>query len=198
MVRLPGFRIPEHLMTGPVLLLVALVLGQTTGPWVTLFDGKSFNNWTMTGNANWRIADGIAEADVPRGFLVSRESYGDFELRAEVWTRPESNGGILFRITDARDPGIENGYELNINDTRKDQTGRTGSIVNIAPPLVKFDSGNQWVTVEIRAVGPTMTARLNGVLTAEATDAKYARGPVALQAAGGLVRYRNVQIREIR
>ena len=173
-------------------------LGQTGAGWVTLFDGKNFNNWTMTGNANWHITDGIAEADVARGFLVSRQSYGDFELRADVWARPESNGGILFRITDARDPGIENGYELNINDTRKDQDGRTGSIVNVAKPLVKFDSGNIWTTVEIRAVGPKMTARLNGMVTAEATDAKYARGPVALQAAGGLVRYRNVQIREIK
>ena len=173
-------------------------LGQDGAGWVTLFDGKNFNNWTMTGNANWHITDGIAEADVPRGFLVSRQSYGDFELRADVWARPESNGGILFRITDARDPGIENGYELNINDTRKDQDGRTGSIVNVAKPLMKFDSGNIWTTVEIRAVGPKMTARLNGMVTAEATDAKYARGPVALQAAGGLVRYRNVQIREIK
>ena len=178
--------------------LTPVALGQTEAGWVTLFDGKNFNNWTMTGNANWHITDGIAEADVARGFLVSRRSYGDFELRADVWTRPESNGGILFRITDARDPGIENGYELNINDTRKDQDGRTGSIVNVAKPLVKFDSGNIWTTVEIRAVGPKMTARLNGMLTAEASDAKYARGPVALQAAGGLVRYRNVQIREIK
>jgi len=173
-------------------------LGQTGAGWVTLFDGKDFSKWTMTGNANWRIADGIAEADVPRGFLVSRDSYGDFELRAEVWARPESNGGILFRITDVRDPGIENGYELNINDTRKDQDDRTGSIVNVAKPIVKFDSGNIWTTVEIRVVGPKMTARLNGTLTAEASDTKYARGPVALQAAGGLVRYRNVQIREIK
>jgi hypothetical protein len=177
---------------------VPVVAGQTAGAWVTLFDGKDFSKWTMTGNANWRIADGMAEADMPRGFLVSRDSYGDFELRADVWARPESNGGILFRITDARDPGIENGYELNINDTRKDQDGRTGSIVNVAKPVVKFDSGNIWTTVEIRAVGPKMTARLNGTLTAEATDSKYARGPVALQAAGGLVRYRNVQIREIK
>jgi len=172
--------------------------GQSDAGWVTLFDGKTFNNWTMTGNANWRIADGMAEADMPRGFLVSRQSYGDFELRADAWTLPDSNGGILFRITDARDPGIENGYELNINDTRKDQDGRTGSIVNVAKPIVKFDSGNIWTTVEIRAVGPKMTARLNGTLTAEASDTKYARGPVALQAAGGLVRYRNVQIREIK
>ena len=54
------------------------------------------------------------------------------------------------------------------------------------------------LTVEITARGPRMTARLNGTLTADATDTKYARGPIALQAAGGLVRYRNVQIREIK
>jgi len=176
----------------------AAALGQTDAGWVTLFDGKNFNNWTMTGNANWRIADGIAEADMPRGFLVSRQSYGDFELRVEVWGTPASNAGVLFRITDPRDPGIENGYELNINDERKDQDGRTGSIVNVAKPLVKFDAGNRWTTVEIAARGPRMTARLNGTLTAEANDSKYARGPIALQAAGGLVRYRNVQIRELK
>jgi hypothetical protein len=173
-------------------------LGQTVAGWVTLFDGKNLNNWTMTGNANWRLTDGIAEADMPRGYLVSKESYGNFELKVDVWVRPESNAGVLFRITDPRDPGIENAYELNINDTRKDQSGRTGSIVNVAKPLVKFDAGDRWTTVEITAVGPKMTTRLNRTLTAEANDSKYARGPIALQAAGGLVRYRNVQIREIK
>jgi hypothetical protein len=166
--------------------------------WTTLFDGKTFNQWTMTGNANWRLKDGMAEADMPRGYLVSRASYTDFEFRADVWVTPSSNAGVLFRITDPRDPGIENAYELNINDERKDQDGRTGSIVNVAKPLVKVDSGNRWTTIEIVARGPRMTARLNGTLTAEATDSKYPRGPVALQAAGGLVRYRNVQIKEIK
>lgn len=185
-------------LVGPAVIPIPAATAQTGDGWVTLFDGKSFSNWTMTGNANWRIADGMAEADRPRGFLVSRESYGDFELRADVFTLPESNGGVLFRITDPRDPGIQNAYELNVNDGRKDQTGRTGAIVNIAKPMVKFDAGNQWVTVEIRAVGPKMTARLNGMTIAEATDTKYMRGPIALQAAGGLVRYRNVQIRDIK
>lgn len=173
-------------------------LGQTGGGWVTLFDGKNLDQFVTTGNANWRLADGVVEADMPRGYLVSKASYGDFELRVDVWVTPASNAGVMLRITDPKDPGIQNAYELNINDERKDQAGRTGSIVNVAKPLVKFDSGNRWTTVEITAVGPKMTARLNGTLTAEATDSKYARGPIALQAAGGLVRYRNVQIREIR
>lgn len=172
--------------------------GQAGGGWVALFDGKSLDQWITTGNANWRVADGVIEADMPRGYLVSKASYGDFELRAEVWVRPESNAGIMFRITDVKDPGIQNAYELNINDQRKDQAGRTGSIVNVAKPLVPYDAGNRWTTVEITARGPKFTARLDGTLIAEATDTKYARGPVALQAAGGLVRYRNIQIRELR
>src|SRR5918996_5292376 len=166
--------------------------------WTTLFDGSNLNHFTETGNANWRLADGIVEADTGRGYLVSKQSYGDFELRVEVWSTPEANGGVMFRITDPKDPGIQNGYELNINDTRKDQSGRTGSIVNVAKPLVQFDAGHRWTTVEISARGPRLTARLNGTLTAEAEDSKYARGPIALQAAGGRVRYRSLQIREIK
>ncbi len=49
----------------------------------------------------------------------------------------------MFRITNPKDPGIENGYELNVNDNRNDQTGRTGSIVNVATPLVKVDSASR-------------------------------------------------------
>jgi hypothetical protein len=172
--------------------------GQSAGPWVTLFDGKNLDQFVATGDADWHIADGVLEATKARGFLVSKQSYADFELRGDVWVTTQSNAGFLFRITNPKDPGIENGYELNINDERKDQSGRTGSIVNVAKPLVKFDSGGKWTTVEIRAVGPKMTARLDGTLTAEASDTKYPRGPVALQAAGGLVRYRNVQIRELK
>ena len=168
------------------------------GGWTPLFNGKNLDNWDRTGNANWRVVDGVIEADMPRGFLLTRESYDDFELRAEIWATPESNGGVLFRITNPKDPGIENGYELNINDKRADQTGRTGAIVNVAKPLVQVDSGNRWTTIEITAKGPHLTARLNGVVTADVDDAKYPRGPVSLQAAGGIVRYRNVQIRRLK
>ena len=171
---------------------------QANGGSTTLFNGKDLSNWNVTGNADWKVTDGVIEATKARGFLVSKESYTDFELRADVWTTPDSNAGALFRITKPEDPGIENGYELNVNDKRADQTGRTGSIVNVAKPLVQFDAGGKWVTVVITAKGPHMVATLNGIKTAEADDAKYASGPVSLQAAGGIVRYRNVQIRPIK
>src|SRR5689334_14684380 len=169
-----------------------------SGGWTKLFNGKDLSNWNVTGNADWQVKDGVIEATKARGFLVTKESYTDFELRADVWTTPDSNGGLLFRITKPEDPGIENGYELNINDKRADQTGRTGSIVNVAKPLVQFDAGGKWVTAVIVARGAHMVGTLNGIKTAEADDAKYKSGPVSLQAAGGVVRYRNVRIRELK
>ena len=50
----------------------------------------------------------------------------------------------------------------------------------------------------VSAKGPHMVGTLNGIKTAEADDAKYKSGPVSLQAAGGIVRYRNVRIRPIK
>ena len=123
-------------------LVMALVLVGTTGRapvalaqagagWVTLFDGKNLDQFVATGDADWHIVDGVLEATKARGFLVSKQSYTDFEMRGDVWATTQSNAGFLFRITNPKDPGIENGYELNINDERKDQSGRTGSIVNV-------------------------------------------------------------------
>jgi len=191
-------------MTRKASLIVAIWLtavaasAQTGAGFKNLFNGKDLSNWNVTGNADWQVKDGVIEATKARGFLVTKESYTDFELRADVWTTPDSNGGLLFRITKPEDPGIENGYELNINDKRADQTGRTGSIVNVAKPLVQFDAGGKWVTAVIVARGAHMVGTLNGIKTAEADDAKYKSGPVSLQAAGGVVRYRNVQIRELK
>jgi hypothetical protein len=95
-------------------------LGQTGAGWVTLFDGKNLDQWVTTGNANWRLVDGLVEADMPRGYLVSKQSYGDFELRVDVWVTPASNAGVMLRITDPEDPGIQNAYAFNIDDERKD------------------------------------------------------------------------------
>src|SRR5262245_8410288 len=78
------------LATGATAVCYVPAAAQATDGWTTLFNGKDLNNWNKTGNANWRVVDGVIEADMPRGFLVTRESYTDFELRADVWTTPDS------------------------------------------------------------------------------------------------------------
>src|SRR5215831_7571306 len=53
--------------------------GQANAGWVTLFDGKNLDHWNQVGNANWRLVDGVVQADKGEGFLVTKETYGDFE-----------------------------------------------------------------------------------------------------------------------
>ena len=58
--------------------------------WRTIFDGRDLSAWDVRGDANWTLKDGAAEADNGRmGFLVSKETFGDHAIRAEVWVSPD-------------------------------------------------------------------------------------------------------------
>ena len=174
------------------------MLAQTPAPGlVTLFDGTHLNNFNMVGTANWKLADGIVEATSGSGFLVSKETFGDFEIRVEFWVDESANSGVYMRCQDAKEITDMTCYEANIFDKRPDQSGRTGAIVHVAKPLAIVDAGGKWNTYEITAKGPQLTVRLNGTVTAQAEDKKLTSGPIALQYMAGTVRFRRVQIRRL-
>ena len=178
--------------------LATTLLAQAQGPgWVTLFDGTNLDRFNRVGNANWTLANGIVEATSGPGFLVTKENYTDFEIRVEFWVDEGGNSGVYMRCQDAAKITDTTCYEANVFDKRPDQSGRTGAIVHIAKPLAIVDAANKWNTYEIVAKGPQLTVRLNGTLTAQAEDQKFARGPIALQYAAGTVRFRRVQIRRL-
>ena len=164
---------------------------------VTLFDGTHLNNFNAVGNANWKLADGMVEATSGSGFLVSKESYSDFELRVEFWVDEGANSGVYMRCQDANKITDTTCYEANIFDKRPDQSGRTGAIVHIAKPIAIVDAGGKWNTYEITLKGPQLTVHLNGTVTAQAEDKKLTSGPIALQYMAGTVRFRRVQIRRL-
>src|SRR2546430_6036537 len=76
-------------ITVTALLLTGLtVLGCSSSPsgqgdtvWTTLFDGSSLDNWNQIGNTNWQLAVGRAPADHGNCYLVSKNSYGAFQIR---------------------------------------------------------------------------------------------------------------------
>jgi hypothetical protein len=164
---------------------------------VTLFDGTHLNNFNMVGTANWKLADGVVEATSGSGFLVSKENYGDFDVRVEFWVDEAANSGVYMRCQDPNKITDMTCYEANIFDKRPDQSGRTGAIVHVAKPLAIVDAGGRWNTYEITAKGPQLTVRLNGTMTAQAEDKKLTSGPIALQYMAGTVRFRRVQIRRL-
>ena len=185
---------------GVVIWTLALmtVFAQQPAPgMVTLFDGKDLNNFNMVGTANWKLAEGLVEATSGAGFLVSKENYGDFEIRVEFWADEAANSGVYMRCQDATTITDTTCYEVNIFDKRPDQSGRTGAIVHVAKPLAIVDAGGKWNTFEITAKGPQLTVKLNGTVTAQAEDRKLTSGPIALQYMAGTVRFRRVQIRRL-
>ena len=168
--------------------------GQQAG-WSTLFDGSILDGWRVLGDANWELGDDAVSADSGNGFLVTGASYGDFELTLEFWVDEPANSGVFIRCSDPENIGAANSYEVNIYDTRADQTYRTGGIVNVAAPASVIMTGGQWNTYEIRAQGSRLVVTLNGTQTVDVTHDEFVRGPIALQYGAGIVRFRNVQIR---
>jgi len=171
--------------------------------WISLFDGETLANWNQIGNANWRLEGGAAVADGGNGFLVSKDAYGDFELRAEFWVDSETNSGIFIRCTDPNKVTGATAYEVNIWDTRPDPSYGTGAIVNLAKVDPMPKAGSKWNVYEITAKGSKFTVRLNGQTTVDgAEDSKFAHGHIALQhglgvnnSDKGVVRFRKVEIK---
>ncbi len=178
--------------------------GQGNDGWVTLLDGKSLDHFDQIGDANWTITDGAAVADKGSGFLITKESYGDFQIRAEFWVDEDANSGIFIRATDTKKVTAENAYEVNIFDKRPDPSYGTGAIVNVAKVDPMPKAGGKWNTYEITAKGDTFTVTLNGQKTVDgAKNAKHANGHVALQYAPGvvkdkgIVKFRKVEIKKL-
>ena len=165
------------------------------GGWTTLFDGSNLNNFNPIGDANWEIADGAVGADSGSGFLVTKESYGDFELTLEFWVDEPANSGIFVRCADATSVTDRNSYEVNIYDTRADQTYRTGGIVHIAAPNSVIMTGGKWNSYEIKAEGSRLMVALNGEEMVDVQDTQFSDGPIALQYGLGIVKFRNVRVR---
>jgi hypothetical protein len=179
--------------------LLSIVLGlfvQTAGQWTTLFDGSSgLAAFNMVGDANWKLVDGVVQADNGVGFLVTKSSYGDFQLKAEFWVDDDANSGIFIRCSDPQTVNANTSYEVNIFDKRPGQEYRTGAVVNFASPKSNISTVGKWNTIEITAQGPRLIVAINGIPMADVENGKWARGPIALQRSAGLVKFRIVQIR---
>ena len=197
-----------HAGMGAVLLGLALQgcshFGGMSEGWTTLFDGKDLGQFNRVGDANWSLADGIMSADRGTGFLVTKEEYGDFEIRAEFYAEPDTNSGIFIRCSDPVDLTSKLCYEVNIWDKRPAPEYGTGAIVDVAKVSPMPKAGGKWNTYVITAKGDHMVVVLNGVKTADAHDSKHARGLIGLQKAPGVdkdgkypIRFRKVEIRRL-
>ena len=200
------------IVSGAVLLGLGLLWqpgpakGQAGGSagWTVLFDGKGLDNWNQIGDANWKVEDGAVVATSGNGFLVSKNAYGDFELRAEFWVDADANSGVFVRCEDQKQVTGTNAYEINIFDKRPDPSYGTGAIVNVAKVDPMPKAAGKWNTYDITVKGSHFTVVLNGQKTADAEDDKHKTGYIALQHGlgvgnndKGVVKFRRVEIKPL-
>jgi 3-keto-disaccharide hydrolase len=206
----------KRLMAGMLVAVTAFGCAQmsstwdsmTGSGWVTLIDGeKGLDNFNRVGDANWRAESGAVVADKAKtsGFLVTKKSYKDFQLKAEFWADHTTNSGIFMRCADPGKITDKSCYEANIFDQRPDPTYGTGGIVHHGKVASVQKAGGKWNTYDITVKGTQLTVVLNGVQTTTVDHSQFAQGPIALQFGnrppkgdpGGAIKWRKVQIKEL-
>ena len=200
----------KHLSTLAIGLLIAATAlpfprsasGQGEGGWITLLDSSHMGDWDAVGKANWEMRDGAVTADKllegkDPGYLVSKVSYNNFQIRAEFWTDEEANSGVFIRCDQSAKIDSKICYEVNIFDKRPDPSYGTGAIVGVGKVDPMPKAAGKWNTYEITAQGPHLVIVLNGQKTVDVEDSTHLNGPFALQYASGVVKFRKVQIKPL-
>ena len=199
-MRFPFDGLAAGLLIGTAVLYAGAASGESDG-WITLLDSTNKGEWSEVGKANWDMKDGALVADKLDGkdlsYLVSKNSYKDFEIRAEFWVDDAANSGIFIRCDQSDKIDSKICYEVNIFDKRPDPTYGTGAIVDVAKVDPMPKAAGKWNTYEITAKGPHLTVVLNGQKTADVDDSKHLSGPFALQYGSGVVKFRKVQIKPL-
>jgi hypothetical protein len=198
----------ERILVAVAAVVLAGCAQITAREWQTLLDGdKGLENFNRVGDANWRAENGAIVADRGKGgFLVTKGTYRDFEIRAEFWAEADTNSGIYFRCSDAQKVGGPTCYEANVWDNRPDPKYGTGALMDVAavPVPILYRAAGRWNTLEVAAKGTHLVVKLNGVTTADANDAKHTSGYIGLQYGPGAkgaesapIKWRRVQVRPL-
>lgn len=189
-----------------LILFLVLVLGgfgcalqpSSDEGWITLIDGTSgMDNWQRIGDANWKAGGRAVQASAGTGYLVSKRTFRDFRLRAQFWADHDTNSGIFLRVTHPREITPTSSYEVNIFDRRPDPSYGTGAIVGFAKVIPSPKVGGRWNTYDITVKGTRIVVILNGTRTVDIEDATFERGPIALQAAGGTIKWRKLEVKPL-
>ncbi|MEX2261138.1 MAG: DUF1080 domain-containing protein [Bryobacteraceae bacterium] len=155
-----------------------------------LFDGKTLEGWDGDPRL-WKVRDGAIAGSTEgvtldsNTFLISKESFRNFVLRAQVKLR-NHNSGIQFR-SEALPNWVVRGYQADMAENNYwgciyDEKGKRGILVNgwkeKAEKVVRL---KDWNDYEISCNGDHIQIRLNGLLTADFRDTERMEGILALQ-----------------
>jgi Domain of Unknown Function (DUF1080) len=97
------------------------------GPWIALFDGSSTAALRGYGAeafpTSWVVEDRELHALPGTGLdLITRETFGDFELEFEWRVSPGGNSGVIYRVVESDAPSWTTGPEYQVLDDGEHRT----------------------------------------------------------------------------
>jgi serine/threonine protein kinase len=183
--------------------------GQSEQAFQPLFNGQDLSGWTVIGHDGWRVENSTIvgrASNNEKGWLMSNESFGDFELQLEYLLEPDSNSGIFLR---AWPEGAVNGadfHEIQLLDDTSNlfrkfpPNQRTGSLFKqiAASPALKPEP-NKWHRLAIRLQGRDLQVSIDGknVIDGQISQDKQARGHIGLQLYPKEVQFWNIRIKDL-
>lgn len=212
--------------------LEAAMASTSAGDWEVLFDGTALEHWRGFRRddppAAWSAQDGLLaftpiQDGAQRGDLLTRDIYGDFELRLEWRVAEGGNSGIMYRVTEDERATWLTGPEMQVLDDDRHADGqipshRAGALYDlVVPPAGITRPVGEWNEVRIVVRGDRIQQWLNGHLTADVeigsddwreriAASKFAdvpsfasarQGHIVLQDHGDPVWYRNIRVRRL-
>jgi len=196
------------------LCIARLMAAESEEGFVNLFDGKTLNGWKpATEHTNtWKIEDGalVTRGDRCHLFYVGDEKpFKNFELKVDVMTERNSNGGIYFHTQYQESGWPKVGFECQVNVSHSDWK-KTGSLYDVANLGHTPAKDNEWWTQHIVVKDNKVTVRINDVIVLEYTEPPGARpgasftrkldaGTFALQAHDprSVVRFKNIRVKRL-
>ncbi len=181
------------------LLAARLPAEELSVGWIRLFDGQSLTGWRNSGNANWKVEDGVLVATAGDPCLLCTSvRFSDFELVLEYKGTDKTNSGVFLRTPSAPTDPAKDCFELNI--APHDNPFPTGSFVGRVKvnEQVGEPEAGEWHTLHAMVDREHVQAWVNGQLSADYTDTTgLTAGFVGLQFREGTIRFRNVKVRPI-
>jgi hypothetical protein len=176
---------------------------------VQIFNGKDLTGWKVAERPeSFSIHDGaiVAKGERAHCFYVGDDKpFKNFELKVDVMTRPNSNGGIYFHTKYQETGWPDAGFETQVNNTYKPDPKKTGSLYNIKNVMdVSPAQDNKWWTQHVIVKDNTVTIKVDGKTVTEWTEPADAKkkldaGTFALQAhdPGSVVHYKNIRVKRL-
>ncbi|MCC6589033.1 MAG: DUF1080 domain-containing protein [Bryobacterales bacterium] len=184
-----------------LLLLLALPLCAADKGWVTMFDGKTLNNWKANEHPeSWTVVDGTIQGKGPKSHLYwMKQEFTDCEFKADIKLTHGSNSGMYFRA--AWGESWPKGYEAQVNNTHKDPV-KTGSLYNFVKVLEQLVPDDTWWNQHIIAQGNHIVIKVNGKTVVDFVDEKntFVKGYLALQQhdPNSVVQYKNLMCKPLK